>query len=142
MCRAWLVRGLSAMARSRSSSATTSYVVSYGVCPLYDPTKASPAGSVVPLRFMLCSFTGENLSSSDVQVRATGLRLTSTEASDVVEDAGNANPDSDFRFAGGLDGGGGYVYNLSTKGLSTGTWAMLFSATGDPAVHRLPFQLR
>jgi hypothetical protein len=66
----------------------------------------------------------------------------STEALGPVEDAGNANPDSNFRFDASLGGSGGYIYNLSTKGMSTGTWALRFRATGDPTLHRLEFQLK
>lgn len=124
------------------AEATSQYVVSYRICPLYDDTKARPVGSVVPLRFMLCDVAGNNLSAADVEVTAVGLTMTSTETTGPVEDAGNANPDSGFRYSADLGDGGGYVYNLSTKGRSSGTWAVLFFADGDPTRHRLLFQLR
>lgn len=124
------------------SQETAPYVVSYRICLLYDDTAAKPLGSVVPLRFMLCDVAGNNLSTSAVAVTAAGLTKTSTETSGVVEDAGNANPDAGFRYSAGLGSSGGYIYNLSTKGLTTGTWAMHLYAAGDPTRHRLPFQLR
>ena len=124
------------------SDQTVSYIVAFGVCPLYDTTKAKPAGSVVPLKFQLCNNTGANLSSESITVNAVGLTLASSEALGAVEDAGSANPDSNFRFSPTLDGSGGYIYNLSTKGQGTGTWAMRFRATGDPTLHRLVFQLK
>jgi hypothetical protein len=36
----------------------------------------------------------------------------------------------------------GYIYNLSTKGLLTGTYSLSFTATGDPTTHSVQFQLR
>jgi hypothetical protein len=48
--------------------------------------------------------------------------------------AGNANPDQDFRYAADL---GGYIYNLKTTGLTTGTWVVTFTVGGvaDPSYY-------
>ena len=125
------------------STKSIDYVVAYGICPLYDTAKAKPAGSVVPLKMQLCNSSRANLSGESITVNAVGLTLASSEALGPVEDAGAANPDSNFRFDPQLGGpGGGYIYNLSTKGKGTGTWAMRFRATGDPTLHRLEFQLK
>jgi hypothetical protein len=44
-----------------------------------------------------------------------------------VTDSGNANPDYTFRYDPSLGGaGGGYIYNLSTKGLSPGQYVLSF----------------
>jgi microsomal dipeptidase-like Zn-dependent dipeptidase len=125
-----------------ASTKSVDYVIAYGICPLYDATKSKPAGSVVPLKLQLCSSSGANLSAHSIVANAIGLSLTSTEVLGPVEDAGNANPDSNFRFDPSLGASGGYIYNLSTNGMSTGTWALRFRATGDPTVHRLEFQLK
>ena len=53
-----------------------------------------------------------------------------------VQDAGDANPDSDFRYVGP-----GYVFNLQTTGLTTGTWNLVFTVTGDPLEHAVAFQV-
>ena len=53
------------------------------------------------------------------------------------EDAGNSNPDNDFRFANDL-----YIFNLKTTGLTQGTWQMRFTAGGDPSEHVVGFQIR
>jgi len=37
---------------------------------------------------------------------------------------------------------GGYIYNLSTKDYAVGTYVLRFTATGDPVVHQVQFQLR
>lgn len=52
-------------------------------------------------------------------------------------DAGNSNPDSGFRFAGGA-----YIFNLQTNGLTTGVYELTFTATGDPNTHTVQFQIR
>jgi hypothetical protein len=61
-----------------------------------------------------------------------------------VDDAGNANPDSNFRFDGGLGPNGGYIFNLKTTGLATGTYVLTFTVAGDPTTHNteLVFQVR
>ncbi len=124
------------------STSSSDYTVSYGVCPLYETDKAKPAGSVVPLKLMLCDAEGGNVSAPEIAVTAVGLVRVSDEVTAPVEDAGDANPDSGFRYTSGLGAGGGYLYNLSTKGRTSGTWALRFTATGDPSVHRVVFQLK
>jgi hypothetical protein len=113
---------------------TISYSVAYGVCLLYDPNRAVRAGSTVPVRVQLCDAAGVNLSRPDLVVTAVQIvKLSSSVTSDVM-DAGNANPDDNFRFDPGL-GGGGYIFNLKTAGLTTGTYALILSVTGDPTTH-------
>jgi len=46
----------------------------------------------------------------------------------MIDDAGNANPDSDFRFDPTLGTSGGYIFNLKTTGLTTGTYNLYFTA--------------
>jgi hypothetical protein len=76
----------------------------------------------------------------------TAVRLTrlSDATAAVVEDAGNANPDRNFPYDPGLGGTGGYIFNLSTAGLMTGTYAMAWTATGDPTAHssEVAFQIK
>ena len=77
-------------------------------------------------------------------VTAVELVKLSDSATGEVVDAGNANPDGNFRFDPSLGGSGGYQFNLKTTGLATGTYALAWTATGDPAVHRseVLFQVR
>jgi hypothetical protein len=51
------------------------------------------------------------------------------------EDAGNANPDNNFRFDSSLESLGGYIFNLKTSGLASGTYGFTFTVTGDPTTH-------
>lgn len=112
----------------------------YETCLRYDPAKAHRAGSTAPLKVQLCDASGANLSSPDVVLTAIGLVKRDSSATTALADSpGNANPDSAFRYDPDL---AGYVFNLSTKGLSRGTWELRFTVAGSPTVHALPFDVR
>ena len=96
--------------------------VKYRLCLQYDPTKAVKSGSTIPIKLQLCSASGLNMSAGGITVHAVSLTQTSGNVTGTVDDPGNANPDLDFRFAGDS-----YIYNLSTKGLRTGTWTITFT---------------
>ena len=114
-----------------------SLTVSYGVTLLYDPTRAGQGGSTIPLRIQLSNAAGMNVSSAAVTVTGLRLVLTSTNATTALNDSSGANPDNNFRYAGGA-----YIFNLSTKGLITGTYNLIYMVQGDPVQHALPFQIR
>jgi microsomal dipeptidase-like Zn-dependent dipeptidase len=120
-----------------TSTASAGYTVGYAVCLDYDPTKVKHAGSVVPIKIQVCDASGVNFTSPAIVVTATGLVRVGSTVTGVLEDAGNANPDNAFR----LDGDK-YIFNLSTKGLSGGTWALTFTVSGDPTAHSALFQIR
>ena len=124
---------------NNASSASASYMVSYNVCLQYDASKVKHAGSVVPIKVRLCDAAGNNLSSSAVVVTAVDLTRVGSSVNGVVEDAGNANPDNNFRFDAASQT---YIFNLSTAGLSTGTWTVNFTVAGDPVVHTAAFQIK
>lgn len=110
------------------------------VQPLFDTGKAHRAGSVVPVRFQLLDAGGANVSSPTLVVTATGLvQQDDIAALAVIEDAGNSSPDSTFRYDEALQG---YIYNLSTKGMSPGTWVLQFSVGGDTRAYAIEFDLR
>ena len=116
----------------------------YGICALYDQTKAHKAGSTVPIKLQLCDAAGNNLSSDAIVVSATELTKQDDNASALVEDSGSANsPDDNFRYDATLGGDGGYIYNLSTKGLSTGTWVLSFTVDGvDLGTYTVRFDVK
>ena len=101
--------------------------VKFNLCLLYDPTKAVLRGSTAPIKFQLCSATGGDLSAPGIVVHAVNVVKISPSISGQLEDSGSANPDSDFRYDPTLGTTGGYIYNLSTKGLTTGTWKLTFT---------------
>jgi hypothetical protein len=113
------------------------FEVSYAICLNYDPAKLNNGGSTVPIKLSLCSSTGTNLSSGAIVLQAAQLVNLATGAVAPVNDSGNANPGGNFRYDGG-----GYIFNLSTKGLSAGTWQLVVAATGDNVPHNLTLQVR
>jgi hypothetical protein len=114
----------------------------YGTCLLYDPTKAVHSGSTIPIKLELCDASGNDKSSSSITLHAVSITQVSTATSGTVEDAGNANPDSNFRFDATLGSAGAYVFNLKTRGLTTGTYQISFTVTGDSSMYTALFQVR
>jgi hypothetical protein len=115
---------------------------SYQICLLYDPSKAARSGSTKPIKFQLCDESGNNLSSSAIAAQAINITQTTTSFSGSVEDSGNANPDSNFRFDPSLGTNGGYIFNLRTSSLQTGTYDLNFIVTGDSFTYSVPFQVK
>jgi len=115
---------------------------SYGICLSYDPSKAAKSGSTIPIKLWLCDSSGNNLSSPSIVVHALSVTQVSTMISGDVIDTGNSNPDNDFRFDASLGGSGGYVFNLKTTGLATGSYYLSFKAGTDPTTHQAPFQVK
>jgi hypothetical protein len=114
----------------------------YNVCLLYDPTKAVNSGATIPIKLQLCDGAGDNLSSSSLTLHAVSITQTSNSISGQLQDAGNANPDNDFRFDATLGVTGGYIFNLKTTGMATGTYNLNFTVTGDSLVYAAPFQVK
>ncbi|MBI2323062.1 MAG: hypothetical protein HYU88_13460 [Chloroflexi bacterium] len=114
----------------------------YTICPLYDRTKAAHGNAIIPIKLQLCDTSGTNLSSPAVTVHVVSIVPVSGSAPSAVVDAGNANPDDDLRYSAGLGGTGGYIFNLSTRGLGTGTYDLRFTAGRDPVVHAVQFQVK
>ena len=109
----------------------------FNICLLYDRS-----GSTIPIKLQLCD-PGGNLSASNIALAALSVQRVSSTAPGSVEDSGSANPDSNFRYDASLGGTGGYIFNLSTRGLATGTYNLSFKVVGaDPTVYTAPFQVR
>jgi hypothetical protein len=126
-----------------TSSFSPFYIARRGnhILPLFDTSKAYKAGSTVPVKLQLLSAANANLSSAALKLKTRELiRLQDGTATSVI-DAGNSNPDGDFRFDPTIGGTGGYIFNLSTKGLTAGTYDFFWMAEGDPTEHKLEFRL-
>jgi hypothetical protein len=91
----------------------------------------------IPVKLTVCGPNGNNLSSPTITVRAVGVGLVTTTVYGDVQDSGNANPDGNFRLVGGF-----YVFNMSTKGLTTGGYYLYFTVGSDPTLHTAPFNLK
>jgi hypothetical protein len=122
-------------------SISLSGIGQYNICALYDQTRSVKIGAVFPIKLQLCNASGIDLSSSAIMVHASSV-TTVSGFSGTPEDAGNANPDNDFRFDSTLGPTGGYIFNLSTAGLLSGTYSLQFTVTGDPVTHAVQFGVK
>ncbi|HEX8423409.1 MAG TPA: hypothetical protein VF634_08355, partial [Pyrinomonadaceae bacterium] len=120
-----------------TSQRTVNYRVAYGVKPLYDQTQAHKSGSIVPVRLELIDAAHVNQSASSIPVNALSVTRISDNAPGTLADAGAANPDFNFRYAGGQ-----YHFNLKTTGYTTGTYRLSFKAGNDPTTHTVQFQVK
>jgi hypothetical protein len=125
-----------------TASYSVTYTVSYNLCLLYDPTQVHKSGSTIPIKLELCDASGADVSASSIVVTAVSVTQVSTNASGTLVSSGNANPDNNFRFDPTLGTAGGYIFNLSTKGFATGTYALSFTAGSDPTLHTVQFEVR
>ena len=114
----------------------------YSICLLYDPTKPVHSGATIPIKLLLCDSNGNDVSLSRITLHALGVSQISTSISGAVEDSGSSDPNNDFRFDATLGTTGGYIYNLKTTGLSTGTYAVNFTVTGDTFIYAANFQVK
>ncbi|MDQ5837870.1 MAG: hypothetical protein M3379_13920, partial [Acidobacteriota bacterium] len=124
------------------ASGTGALTVGYGFAALYDQTAVHNSGSTIPIKLAITNAAGNNISSPGTTVTAVGVALISTTVYGPVNDAGNANPDNNFRFDSTLTAGGGYVFNLKTTGLAAGVYNLYFRVGSDPTLHAVQFQVR
>jgi hypothetical protein len=124
-----------------ANTAVASYTVQFGVCPLFDYTRSVKSGATYPIKFYLCDVNHADYSSSSTIAHAVTVSMVSGY-SGVPEDAGNANPDLDFRFDPTLGPGGGYIFNLKTTGLAGGTYLLNFNVSDDPTAHAVQFGVK
>jgi hypothetical protein len=122
-----------------ASAASVAYSVGYKICPIYDSSKAKMRGSTYPIKVRVCDVGDNNLSSAAVGVHAVSVTMASTDAPGTLDASGNANPDDNFRYDSSL---GGYIFNLSTSGLASGTYSLNLTAGLDPVLHSVSFQVK
>lgn len=126
----------------QAATATAVITIAYEARSLTDFSKPFHAGRTIPIKLQLTDAAGHNLSSPNILL--TALRLVRVNADGsrtqvTLEDAGGANPGNLFRYDAEL---GGYIFNLSTKGLGAGAYEFVWGAAGDPTEHVLRFTLR
>ena len=130
---------------TNTATKTVTYTVGFGTsgaCLLYDPTKMVKSGAVLPLKLYLCDAAGHDVSSSTTVLHAISVKLISSGTTDTaLLSPGSAQPDNNFRYDSTLGPSGGYIFNFDTSG-KHGTYNMFFTATGDPNVHTLTFQVK
>ncbi len=113
--------------------------VTYDVCVLFDQARPVKSGATLPIKLRLCNAMGSNASAAAVVVTATGLFRVSNQTTGEVQDAGNANPDYQFRYdpVAAL-----YIFNFKTAGLTSGEYRLVFVASNDPVPHSVVFQVK
>jgi hypothetical protein len=121
-----------------TNTAVKGLTVQYGVCLNYDPTRSVKSGAAYPIKLYLCNASGANVSSPSIILNAFQV-YQSSGFSGPPEDAGNANPDDNFRYE---PGNASYIFNLKTTGLPSGTYVLKFNATGDPVPHSAAFGVK
>ncbi|HUF05600.1 MAG TPA: LamG-like jellyroll fold domain-containing protein [Aridibacter sp.] len=122
-----------------TASATVNYTVEYVVEALYDQTRAHKSGSTIPMKIRLVDANGVNVSSPAILPHAISVIQISSQASTEFGDAGNSNPDFDFRYDADLNG---YIFNLQTTGFGTGSYLLNFIVGGEPPIYSIGFQVR
>jgi TolB protein len=119
------------------SARTVNYRVAYGVKPLFDQTSAHRSGSAIPIRLQLTDAADVNQSAANIHVSALSVTRISDNAPGALAAVGDADPDYNFRYAGGS-----YLFNLKTAGYATGTYLLSFRAGDDPSTHTVQFQVK
>jgi hypothetical protein len=123
------------------ATATATITIAFEVHTLTDLSKAFHPGRTIPIKIQLLDASGNDISSSGIDLTALRLERQNADGSVTVvslQDAGNSNPDNLFRYDAAL---GGYIFNLSTKDLGAGTYDFYWMADGDPTEHKLVFWL-
>lgn len=136
-----LLASYSGDANFLSSSATLAQQIAYNICVLYDQTRSVNGGATFPIKLYLCDVNGNDVSSSTIVLHATAVTNVSGYAGP-VQSPGSANPDNDFRYDSTQGPTGGYIFNLSTTGLFTGTYSLQFTAGADPTTHAVNFGVK
>ena len=123
-----------------SGAAQADRTVVYNLCLLYDPNRAVPRGSTVSIKLQLCDAARSNLSSASIVLNVQGVSpvTTAAGATDIV----SASVEGSFRYDPTLGGTGGYIYNVSTKGLSNGSYALRFTAGNDAYAYEARFKVK
>jgi probable HAF family extracellular repeat protein len=113
------------------------------ILTLFNQKAIYKGGSTIPVKLQVFDPNNQNISSPNLQVQARTLRLLSSNVSGPLASSGNANPDNNFRFDSTIGTGGGYIYNLSTKGLAQGVYSLsLYVGTDHTFLYVVTFEIK
>jgi hypothetical protein len=118
-----------------AASGAGQLTVAYGPTLLFDNSRIVNAGSNLPVKLELTNASGADISSSSIVVTATSL-VGPGGVPVPLQSTGNSNPNNVFRYDATL---GGYIFNLNTTGLASGTYTLYYTAGNDPTRHSLTF---
>jgi hypothetical protein len=131
------------------TTASVTYNVGYGVCPVFVPHSCHRGG---PLRIVLrlCDARGKNLSSPAIPLALTGFTRVGPLAADPGAQIVGPEPQELEGLGHGRTREGHFVYLrhlrayalwLRTRGLDRGQWRIDFTAGSDPTTHSLLVRL-
>jgi hypothetical protein len=126
-------------AGNTASPAATNYKIIFGLAALYDQSKSHKLGSSVPIKIRLVDANGVNVSSATTVLHAVSVIQIGSQASGILDQTGNSTSDLDFRYDQSVVG---YIFNVSTKGYTTGTYQLRFTAGSGPTIYSVQFQVR
>jgi hypothetical protein len=120
-------------ANFQASSGTRTLQVTYAVTSLSNTSNPVQAGAALPVMLQVSDASGDNLASTNLVV--TAISLVGPGGKTYTPQAeGDANPGNVFRNVGF-----GYLYNLDTTGLVTGTYTLYVEVGDDPVLHAVSF---
>lgn len=111
----------------------------YHVQLLYDAARAAASGSTIAVRVNLLDASGRNVSAANVTLKALSMTSAAGGSGIPVNDAGRSNPNGFFRFDPTL---GGYIFNLNTRGLKTGSYQLSIEGPDKPLRYVVTVKIR
>jgi len=116
--------------------------VAYDVCFEGTPEHAVNSDATLPIKLYLCDATGADGSSQNILVTALNVVNRITGAVTPAVHPGNADPDDQFKYKSGVGSSGGYMFNLKTTGLATGSYDLTFQVASDPVPYSFAVEVR
>jgi hypothetical protein len=121
------------------SVGTGTLTIKYGVCLLYDPSRAKK-GAVYPILIRLCDASGVNISRHDVDVTAVAVIPVTPPGAPIEPDSPlGAHPDGRFWYVPVVRA---YLFNLWVRDLQPGVYHLAVIAGADPTQHLVEFRVR
>lgn len=117
----------------QASSGTGKLQVTYAVNTICHPSRPIHAGAALRLRLQVDDAAGNDLSSRNLTVTAVSL-VGPNGQTYTPQAEGWAKLSDQFRHVGG-----GYRFNLDTKGLPAGKYTLFVQVGNDPVLHAISF---
>ena len=121
-----------------STSGPVTQLVDYAVTFTYNTTQIYKVGTNVHIKVQLRDGSGTNVSAATLAVTAQCV----VAAGGSCGDAGAVPITAPFVFHQQDKGASFYDYEVHTKGMTPGTYDVVFTAAGDPVQHRAPLLLK
>ena len=105
-----------------------------------DGSSIFKAGSTIPVKIILTNCSGQSISTATVIIAVYKISnaVLGTELEQLIDSSGSANTGNLFRYDAAA---GQYIYNLSTKGYTKGTYKV-YAKPEDGSSYTVNFSLR